>query len=173
MNRNSQTHLHARLVLMTFAVFAVSLLVNVNGIQAGEKDPIVGDGDEPAKLNDVGVDTLLVTVEGLKAGKGNIRVAVFDEGHREEFPEGKHLYSAEVPAAKEKVTVAIANVPPGQYAIAVIQDLNENEKLDRNIFTKPTEPYGFSGAWKGGKASFEEALIDTEKVGFTISIKLK
>jgi uncharacterized protein (DUF2141 family) len=173
MVKEFKPHLHARLVLMTFAVFAVSLLVNVNGIQAGEEDPSVGDGDEPAILNTAGVDTLLVTLEGLKAGKGNIRVAVFEEGHREEFPEGRHLYGAVVPAAKEKVTVAIANIPPGQYAVAVFQDLNENEKLDRNIFTKPKEPYGFSGAWKGGKASFEEALIDTEKVGFAISIKLK
>jgi uncharacterized protein (DUF2141 family) len=173
MNMEFKAHLHARLVLMTFAVFAVLLLVDVNGLQAGEKDRSVGDGGEPTSPDTVGVDTLLVTLEGLKAGKGNIRVAVFDEGHREEFPEGKHLYGAVVPAEKEKVTVAIANIPPGQYAVAVFQDLNENEKLDRNIFTKPKEPYGFSGAWKGGKASFEEALIDTEKVGFTISIKLK
>jgi uncharacterized protein (DUF2141 family) len=173
MNKNIKSHLHARLALVTFVVFAASLLINVNGIQAGEKDPGESGGEESTVLNAVGVDTLLVTVEGLKAGEGNIRVAVFDEDGREEFPEGKYLYSAEVPAAKETVTVTIANVRPGQYAIAVIQDLNENGKLDRNIFTKPKEPYGFSGAWTGGSASFEEALIDTDEVGFAISIKVK
>jgi uncharacterized protein (DUF2141 family) len=100
-------------------------------------------------------------------------VAVFDNAHREEFPEGTYLYGAEVPATAEQVTVSITDVPHGQYAIAVIQDLNENQKLDRNIFTKPTEPYGFSGAWKSGKASFEDALIDTEKAGYAITIKVK
>jgi uncharacterized protein (DUF2141 family) len=173
MNKEIKTHLHAHLALVAFVIFAGSLLVDVNGIQAGEKDPGDGGGDELTNLNAVGVDTLLVTVEGLKAGKGNIRVAVFDDDGREGFPEGKYLYGAEVPAAKEKVTVKIANFRPGQYAIAVIQDLNENGKLDRNIFTKPKEPYGFSGAWTGGAASFEEALIDTDEVGFAISIKLK
>jgi uncharacterized protein (DUF2141 family) len=195
MNKKYKTQLLASLAIMICVVFAVTLLVNVKGIHAGERGPRVGvvDGthpelfrgvaffdssevraaDEPAKVDTAGVDTLRVTVKGLKAGKGNIRVAVFDDAHREEFPEGKYLYGAVVPADKEQVTVAIANVLPGEYAIAVFQDINENEKLDRNIVTKPKEPYGFSGAWKSGGASYEEALIDTEKVGFSITIKLK
>lgn len=185
------TGLFATVALLTCVVFADTLLVNVKGIQAGERDPRVDShqevfpearylsggevpaAEEPTKVDSAGVDTLRVTVKGLKAGEGNIRVAVFDDDHREEFPEGQYLYSAEVPASAEQVTVAIANVPPGKYAIAVIQDLNGNKKLDRNIFTKPKEPYGFSGSWKSGGASYEEALIDTEKVGSAITIKLK
>jgi uncharacterized protein (DUF2141 family) len=118
-------------------------------------------------------ETLLVTVTGVKAGKGNIRVGVFDDAHREGFPEGEFLYSAEAPAADEQVTVEIANVAQGEYAIAVIQDLNGNKKLDRNFLKIPKESYGFSGAWKSGAASFEEALIDTEREGFVVTIKLK
>ena len=118
-------------------------------------------------------ETLLVTVKGVKAGKGNLRVAVFDEAHREEFPEGDYSHSAEVPAAEEQVTVEIADIEPGQYAIAVIQDLNENKKLDRNFLKIPKEPYGFSGSWKSGAASYEEALIDVGEDGSAITIKLK
>lgn len=195
MNKKHKTQLLASLAIMICVLFAETLLVNVKGIQAGERGSGIGvvddthqevlseemyfhDGEvpaaeEPVKVDTVGVDTLLVAVEGLKAGKGNIMVAVFDDAHREEFPEGKYLYGAVVPAEKEQVTVTIANVLPGEYAIAVFQDLNENGKLDRNIVTKPKEPYGFSGAWESGGASYEEALIDTEKVGFAITIKLK
>ena len=118
-------------------------------------------------------ETLLVTVEGIKAGKGNIRVAVFDDAHREEFPEGEYLYSAEAPAAEERVTVEIEDVPPGEYAIAIIQDINDNKKLDRNFLKIPKEPYGFSGAWKKGAATYEEALINTGSVGFEVTIELK
>ena len=100
-------------------------------------------------------------------------MAVFDDAHREEFPEGKHPYNAVVSADKEEVMVVIANVPPGQYPIAIFQDLNMNEKLDRNLFTKPKEPYGFSGAWKSGKASYEQALVDMEEVGFLVAVNLK
>jgi uncharacterized protein (DUF2141 family) len=135
---------------------------------------IMLSGTSTSQPQEPGVtETLLVTVKGLKAGEGNIRVAVFDHAHREEFPEGEYVLSAEVPAAKEQVTVTIANVAPGEYAIAVIQDLNENKKLDRNFLKIPKEPYGFSGAWKKGAASFEQALIDTETDGFEITIELR
>ena len=118
-------------------------------------------------------DTLLVKISGIKAGQGNLRVGVFDEAHRGEFPEGKYLHGAEVPATEEEMTVEIPDLDPGKYAIAVIQDLNDNQKLDRNKLKIPKEPYGFSGKWKRGSASFHQALINTEEDGSTVTIKLK
>ena len=43
-------------------------------------------------------DALAVTVKGMKAGQGNLRIAVFDEAHRDGFPDGKYLHGVEVPA---------------------------------------------------------------------------
>ena len=83
----------------------------------------------------------------MKAGKGNLRVAVFDESHRGEFPEGDYSHSAEVPAAGEQVTVEITDIEQGQCAVAVIQDLNGNKKLDNSFLKIPKEPYGFSDSW--------------------------
>ncbi len=118
-------------------------------------------------------DALAVTVKGMKAGQGNLRIAVFDEAHRDGFPDGKYLHGVEVPATEEEMTVEISNVESGKYSIAVIQDLNENRKLDTNFLGIPKEPYGFSGKWKSGAASFEDALIDTDKDGFAAVITLK
>jgi uncharacterized protein (DUF2141 family) len=118
-------------------------------------------------------DALLVTVNGMQAGQGNLRIAIFDEAHRGGFPDGKYLHGVEVPATKEEMTVEISNVESGKYSIAVIQDLNENRKLDTNVLGIPKEPYGFSGKWKSGGASFEEALIDTNEDGFATVIRLK
>ena len=95
-------------------------------------------------------DTLQVIVNGVKAGEGNLRLAVFDEAHRDEFPEGEYLLGVAVPATGDEMTVEISIVESGEYAIAVIQDLNENEKLDKNMPGIPKEPYGFSGKWKKG-----------------------
>ena len=50
----------------------------------------------------------------------------------------------------------MANVESGKYSIAVIQDLNENRKLDTNFLGIPKDPYGFSCKWKRGAASFED-----------------
>jgi uncharacterized protein (DUF2141 family) len=118
-------------------------------------------------------DTLQVTVSGIKAGQGNLRVAVFDEAHRDQFAEGNYLYGAEVLAEAEKMTVEIPNVESSEYAVAVIQDLNGNGKLDRNMLKIPKEPYGFSGSWKWGGASYDEASFQTDEVDFAIKIKLK
>jgi uncharacterized protein (DUF2141 family) len=118
-------------------------------------------------------DTLEVTVSGIKVGQGNLRVAVFDEAHQDQFAEGEYLYGVEVPATAEIMTVQIPDIEPTEYAVAVIQDLNKNGKLDRNFLTIPKEPYGFSGAWKSGAATFEEALIDIRGDGFAITIELK
>jgi uncharacterized protein (DUF2141 family) len=118
-------------------------------------------------------DTLLVTINGVKAGQGNLRIAVFDEAHSDDFPDGKHLLGIVLPATEEEMTVEIPNLDAGEYAIAIIQDINENEILDKNFLGIPKEPYGFSGNWKSGGSSFEKALFNTEEVAFTISIKLK
>jgi uncharacterized protein (DUF2141 family) len=123
--------------------------------------------------NAVFAETLIVSVEGVKPGEGNIRIAVFDATLRDEFPEGSYLHSVEVPATTKSMAVEIPNVEPGEYAVAVIQDLNENQKLDRNFLRIPKEPYGFSGKWKSGSSSYDEALFRTEEVGFEIRINLK
>jgi uncharacterized protein (DUF2141 family) len=118
-------------------------------------------------------DTLLVTVNGVKAGEGSLRVAVFDEAHRDDFPDGEFLLGIVLPATEHEMTVEIPNLDSGEYAIAIIQDLNENEMLDKNFLGIPKEPYGFSGNWKSGGSSYDKALFNTDEVGFAITITLK
>ena len=118
-------------------------------------------------------DTLLVTVNGVKAGEGSLRVAVFDEAHRGDFPDGKYLLGVVVPATGAQMTVEISDIDHGEYAVAIIQDLNENETLDKNFLGIPKEPYGFSGKWKSGGSSYDKALFSTGEVGFEITITLK
>jgi len=118
-------------------------------------------------------DTLLVTINGVKAGQGNLRLAVFDEAHRDEFPDGKNLHGVEVPATEEQMTVEVSDVEPGKYAVAIIQDLNENQMLDKNFLGIPKEPYGFSGSWKSGGSSYDKAMFNTDEFGFAITITSK
>jgi uncharacterized protein (DUF2141 family) len=118
-------------------------------------------------------DTLLVTVNGVKTGGGNLRFAVFDEAHRDEFSDGEYLLGVAVPATSEEMTVEISIDESGEYAIAVFQDLNENEKLDKNFVGIPKEPYGFSGEWKWGGSTYDKALFNTDDVGLAITISLK
>jgi uncharacterized protein (DUF2141 family) len=123
--------------------------------------------------SNVYADTLQVKVSGIEVGQGNLRVAVFDEAHQDQFSEGEYLYGVEVPATAETMTVKISDLEPIEYAVAVIQDLNKNGKLDRNMLKIPKEPYGFSGNWKWGGATYGDASFHAAEEKFSIEINLK
>jgi uncharacterized protein (DUF2141 family) len=118
-------------------------------------------------------DTFHLTVKGMKAGRGSLRIAFFDEAHRGEFPDGEYLLGVAVPAMDEEMTVEIPNIEPGEYAIVVFQDFNEAEILNKNFLGIPKEPYGFSGNWKSGGSSFDDALFNAEEIGFSATITMK
>jgi uncharacterized protein (DUF2141 family) len=52
-----------------------------------------------------------------------------------------------VEVRNDKITHTFS-LPKGEYAVSVYHDLNGNEKLDKNFFGAPIEPYGFSRNFK-------------------------
>ncbi len=116
-------------------------------------------------------ETLSVTVSNVKAGKGNIRVGLFNQAN--EFPDGK-IFGGEVTTSKKDiVTVMFKDLPPGIYAVSVFQDINGNKVIDKNFVGIPKEPYGFSGTWKSGGSSFKKSAFELKPGGAEISIKMK
>lgn len=119
----------------------------------------------------VNAATLTIKVSGVKAGKGDIRVGVFNS--EDEFPNGTYFKGVAVPGTNETVTVEVPDLPAGSYSVSIYQDLNGNKKIDKNFVGMPKEPYGFSGDWKSGGAKFKEASIVVDAKGSEISIKMK
>ncbi len=52
------------------------------------------------------------------------------------------------PAGKNSISVVVADLPYGKYAVMVFQDLNGNKKMDKNFIGVPIEPFGFSNNYK-------------------------
>lgn len=70
-------------------------------------------------------------------------------------------------------TLLIDALAAGRYALVVYVDRNGNGKLDRGMFGKPTEPYGFSnGGGSFGPPDFADAVIDVADSGSAIRIDL-
>jgi uncharacterized protein (DUF2141 family) len=120
-----------------------------------------------------GQSILEVTVENIKEAKGTIRVGLFknEETFLKKAVEGKV-----VKASSGQLTVRFENLNPGDYAISVIHDENENTELDRNVMGIPKEGFAFGNNAMGmfGPPSFDEAKVavpDQKKV--TQLIKLK
>src|SRR5690348_18409554 len=72
---------------------------------------------------------LEVTVRNIKEAKGTIRVGLFtnENDFLKKAAEGKV-----VKAKQGELTVVFENLKPGDYAVSVIHDENENGELDSN-----------------------------------------
>jgi uncharacterized protein (DUF2141 family) len=83
-----------------------------------------------------------VRITNISDQESNIMVAIFD--HYDSFLTD-NMYRNQVVSVKDFTETTLQfDLPPGEYAIAVFQDLNKNGDLDRNMFMFPEEPYGFS-----------------------------
>ena len=106
--------------------------------------------------------TLRISIRGFASTSGNCRIAVYFTSASFNQPDKAALRAilpidgeAAIWEASEEEMMKL----PEEVAIAAFQDINENEKLDKNSFGIPTERYGFSNNPKRGfgPPSFQQA----------------
>ena len=75
----------------------------------------------------------------------------------------------------KELTVTLMHVPPGRYILVAAHDANENKVLDRGLFGKPTEAYGFSRDARGlfGPPSFEDGAFDFDGTTAELSVRVR
>jgi uncharacterized protein (DUF2141 family) len=105
---------------------------------------------------------LEITVRKIKETKGNVRVGLF-------IDEKNFLKNAAVgkvvKVTTQEVVVAFDDLKPGDYAISIIHDENENGELDTNLVGIPKEGFAFGNNAMGtfGPPSFQSAKITVNK----------
>jgi uncharacterized protein (DUF2141 family) len=104
--------------------------------------PIVALAQSPAQS--AGAYTLTIQVDGVNKDGGNIGVLVFN--NPKGWPEDRTaaLKDIVVPAHPGTVTIVVPGLPPGDYAVALLHDVNQNHKLDKNFLGMPKEQWGLS-----------------------------
>lgn len=87
--------------------------------------------------------TLTITVEGMDSSAGNLGILIFNgpKGWAEDRQAALKDISIPAQSPTQKVEVKL---PAGNYAIALIHDLNVNHKLDKNFLGMPKEQWGMS-----------------------------
>lgn len=113
---------------------------------------------QPAALNAV---NLTLQVENVNQDGGNIGVLVFNS--TKGWPEDRFaaLKDIVVPAHPGTVTVLVPGLQPGDYAVAIVHDVNRNHKVDKNIFGKPKEQWGMSN---NPHATIHAPSFDTARI---------
>ena len=119
--------------------------------------PAVG---APPPAERAGGVELTVRVKGLKNDRGQVAVALFDSAAS--FPrQERALRGQVVRIAGGRSQVTFAYLQPGTYAVAILHDENQNQKMDFNFLGMPLEGYGFSNDASAlfGPPSFERAAF--------------
>lgn len=117
--------------------------------------------------------TLRVVVTGMEHVRGKVNIGLYNNATG--FPGiGGAVQDQTVAASSGKASCVFRNVPPGDYAVAVFHDENDNGQLDKNLFGMPREGTGFSRNAKGrlGPPSFESASFQVS-APMQISLKMR
>ena len=119
---------------------------------------------------------LTVRVTNIPGVKGNLLVGLYQTA--ESFTDSPMAESPKIKlVTAEDQIVVFDDLKPGKYAVAVVQDLNRNGKLDRNFLGMPKEPLGFSVIKKipKGKPKFEDCAFEIrdEPVAMVIALVTK
>ncbi|TAF72056.1 MAG: DUF2141 domain-containing protein [Bacteroidetes bacterium] len=118
---------------------------------------------------------ITVTVSNVKSNKGVIKVCIFNK--ETGFPEKTNLSikCVKVAAAKGVMQIKVEGIAPGNYAIAVHHDTNNDGIFNTNFFGIPIEASGASNGAKGkmGPPKYSDAVIviDKNKTQVAISIE--
>jgi uncharacterized protein (DUF2141 family) len=120
--------------------------------------------------------TLNLTVEDIRDDEGRIAIAIFSGEAGFPSDDAKAVKRVFVPLKNpsRSVTIAINDLPSGQYAIALFHDNNLSGKLETNLFGIPLKGYGFSNNVNPSlrSARFDEAVFTLPEQGRDLTIKM-
>ncbi len=115
-----------------------------------------------------------LTVSNIKNTEAKIRVGFYRKN--DGFPaQGKaSIIKVFVPKNLGTSTIEFTDIPFGEYSIALFQDINGDEIINKNFFGYPKEPFGFSKNFipKLTAPKYEDCKIifDENHRGFTINL---
>ncbi len=119
--------------------------------------------------------TIVVQLNGIKAPAGQVLLSLFNK--EEGFPTRpeKAFRWSRAKVTSTSLIISMDGLPPGKYAIAVVQDENMKDVMDRNWFGLPAEPYGISNNATGtfNAPTFDEAKFTVSGKRDTVKIEMQ
>jgi uncharacterized protein (DUF2141 family) len=116
-----------------------------------------------------------LSVSGIRSGKGRIVLNVFkdNETYDKEQPYKKFLFDKK--GLANGILVVSYALEPGIYGITLLDDENENGKIDKNLLGIPKEGFGFSNFFmeERKKPSFDDFKVDLKSANAKVEIKVK
>jgi uncharacterized protein (DUF2141 family) len=131
-------------------------------------------GAAPAPPPAVAPETVKVVITNLASTHSVVWINFYNAPEKF-LKQGQHaLHLAVKPDGKTELMLPVA-LAPGEWAVALTQDTNDNEKFDKNFLGIPTEPYAFSNNVRPRMSAptFQECKFMVSGPGKVVSIALK
>lgn len=87
---------------------------------------------------------LKVTITNLRNNKGHVLISLFKDGVGYPDKPEKAFRKIKTTISNKAAAFDFAALPSGNYAIAILHDENDDQKMNTNFFGLPKEGYGFS-----------------------------
>lgn len=115
---------------------------------------------------------LTVEITNLSQVGGTLRIALYKPGTK--FGRAKPDFYKNIIVGQPGDQKVEFEVEPGTYALAVYHDLNNNNRLDKNLLGYPREPFGFSNNYRPSVAAptFGDCAFPLPEQGGAVSIRL-
>ena len=113
--------------------------------------------------------SISVTIDNVLSDNGKVLFALHNS---DTFMKGSGLQSAERKIENGKVAITFKNVEPGEYAIMVVHDENNNNSMDFDSNGMPAESYGMSNnPMSFGPPQFNDAKFEITDEDLDIAIR--
>jgi uncharacterized protein (DUF2141 family) len=121
----------------------------------------------------IGKTTLTVDIQNVKSKTGKLYVALYEPC--DGFPSKCKPVAGQALLASTNPARLTFSVEPGQYAIALYHDVNDNGKMDKGMFGIPKEPYGFSNNFRPKFAGpkFSDCQFEVKNEEKKVEIRLE
>ncbi|MEZ4458399.1 MAG: DUF2141 domain-containing protein [bacterium] len=118
---------------------------------------------------------IVVQVSNVNSTKGVVRCGLFAKSDGFPSDANRAIQRTSAPAAAGKVVCEFSGVQPGKYAVSVVHDENNNDKIDTNFVGIPSEGYGASNNNLPALSppNFGDSSFDYSSGTKTISVQLK
>ena len=95
-----------------------------------------------SRAQDASGVTVTIIIENVLSDGGTILGGLHTA---DTFMKGQGIANAMTPGSKGEATLTFENVTPGDYAVMVMHDVNDNKQMDREANGMPTESYANTG----------------------------
>ncbi len=116
-----------------------------------------------------------IKVTDIRSGKGNIILNVFKDNDSYDKNQSYKKFTFDKKALLNGTLNVHINIEPGVYGITMIDDENEDGKINKNFVGIPKEGFGFSNflMTKMKKPSFDDFKVDLKSIKHQVTIKVK